>query len=138
MQTVKSFIQDQVNSDPDEGAWFEEWWNKELDEQKVKDRTSKGITYGSGEELPPQKTINDLVFQALGSTDNREDFVLCNNEINTYKMRMWSKHKFMDPKKFTRMLTEFKRGGEQSKNVLGVFRAVRTKKRQWLRKFYSN
>jgi hypothetical protein len=118
------FIQEQVKTSSTEGDWFEEWWNKELDETKVKDRTSKALEYQSGNELPPQKTINDLVFQALGSMDNRADFVLCNSEINTYKMRLWLEYNFMAPDKFTRMLIEFKRGGEHSNKVLGVFHKV--------------
>jgi hypothetical protein len=118
------FIQEQVKTSSTEGDWFEEWWNKELDETKVKDRMSKALEYQSGDELPPQKTINDLIFQALGSMDNRADFVLCNSEINTYKMRMWLEYNFMAPEKFTRMIEEFKKGGENSNKVVGVFHKV--------------
>jgi hypothetical protein len=34
-------------------------------------------------------TINKMVFEALGSDNNREDFVLCHEEINGYKARIW-------------------------------------------------
>lgn len=107
------------------GSWFEEWWNKKLDDDKVKKRKSKALEYKSGKELEPQKSINDLVFQALGSTKNRADFVLCDSEINTYKMRTWMQHNYMDLKKFDKMLEEFKRGGEPSAAVISVFRTVR-------------
>lgn len=118
------FIQEQVKSSAIEGKWFEEWWNKKLDSTKVQNRKSKAQEYNSRTELPPQKTINDLVFQALGSTENRADFVLCNNEINTYKMRMWLEYRFMAQPKFARMLREFKRGGERSDKVIGVLQKV--------------
>lgn len=117
-------MEQQVKSSSTEGEWFQEWWDKELDEQKVKDRKSKALEYGSGKELPPQKTINDLVFQALGSTDNSADFVLCNSEINTYKMLMWLEYRFMDLEKFKRLLVELQRGGERSDKVISVFHAV--------------
>ena len=119
------FIEYLVKDSIVEGSWFEEWWTKELDDKKVEERTSKALIFESKAELGPQPTINDLVFQALGSNDNRGDFVLCNKEINTYKMRTWSKHNYMDPKKFDELLIDFQKGAVDSREVLSIFRVVR-------------
>ncbi|KAJ4330036.1 hypothetical protein N0V87_010354 [Didymella glomerata] len=46
-----------------------------------------------------RRTINDLVFEALGSSFNRKDFVLCEKEINSYKEKLWSKSSPVDKEK---------------------------------------
>jgi hypothetical protein len=43
-----------------------------------------------------RNTLNDLIFEALGSKFNREDFVICQDEINGYKARMWGTVSPMD------------------------------------------
>lgn len=121
------FIEKLIKDGKVDGTWFEDWWNKELDDRKVAARSSKALEQKTNKELDPQKTINDLVFQALGSTENRADFVLCDSEINTYKMRTWKKHRYMNPQKFAEILDQFKRGGESSSAILSIFRVVRKK-----------
>ncbi|KAF2637834.1 hypothetical protein P280DRAFT_530209 [Massarina eburnea CBS 473.64] len=140
LQTIKMFIEyvtgnnkaTEKNPNPPQvppafkvsAQFFKDFWNKNLDQTKVKQRKSKAMGYESNTPLNPQKTLNDLVFQALGSNENRGVFVLCDKEINTYKMRFWKKWNFMNLKKFNTLLIEFKRGGEDSTTILSVFRAV--------------
>lgn len=64
-----------------DAQWFE-WWNKPLDAEKVSNRKNP-------DNLPDLKTINALVFQALGTNKNIEDFVMLEKEINEIKKRVW-------------------------------------------------
>ena len=43
-------------------------------------------TYKLG-TTPPRNTLERLVFEAMGSTANPTDFVLCDDEINNYKKK---------------------------------------------------
>lgn len=99
-----------------DGAWFERWWNEDLSTLTVPNivsvdaRPNKATDLHTGAALDDQVTINDLVFQALGSSENRGDFVLCDSKINTFKMRMWKSQNYMDPQKFRVLLQDSKLG----------------------------
>ncbi|KAG9201759.1 hypothetical protein G6514_005375 [Epicoccum nigrum] len=84
LQTIKQFLGEAGKNDANIKKFVEEWWNKELDPVKASKRPNKPpITMGD------RTTINKMVFEALGSDNNREDFVLCHEEINGYKARIW-------------------------------------------------
>ncbi|XPS98960.1 hypothetical protein M3J09_008147 [Ascochyta lentis] len=75
-----------------------------------------------------QTTINDLVFEALGSNNNRDDFVLCEEEINGYKARIWNQKNAMAPAKYKKAVTDGVSGATGSnvylsglRNTLAVF-----------------
>jgi hypothetical protein len=79
---IKYAIEQQQNLE----SFFLTGWNKELPQKKIDNRPSKPpITFGKG-----RRSINALVFEALGSTSNRQDFVLCDRQINAYKESLWS------------------------------------------------
>ncbi|KAK7185077.1 uncharacterized protein CC84DRAFT_1164763 [Paraphaeosphaeria sporulosa] len=44
---------------------------------------------------PPRDSLNSLVFEALGSTENPTNFVLCSKEINTFKEHLWANKNLM-------------------------------------------
>lgn len=122
---IESLVK-KTGTDKVEGDWFEEWWNKDLSANTVpvNSRTKKATNLITKNALGDQNSINDLVFQALGSMDNRPDFVLCRSDINTAKMRTWMKHNYMDLGKFNQLLKDFERGAALSTEVLSVFRTV--------------
>jgi hypothetical protein len=122
---IESLVK-KTGADKVEGSWFEKWWNKDLSANTVPVgiRTNKATDLTTGNDLGVQASINDLVFQALGSMENRADFVLCDSQINTFKMRTWMKHNYMDLNKFENLLKDFKEGSMHSNDVLSVFRTV--------------
>ena len=126
---IESLVK-KTGADRVEGAWFEKWWNEDLSTLTVPGivsvdaRTNKATDLHKGTALGDQTTINDLVFQALGSSENRGDFVLCDSKINTFKMRMWKSQNYMLPQKFTNLIEDFKTGARHSNEVLSVFRTV--------------
>ncbi|KAF2447208.1 hypothetical protein P171DRAFT_519497 [Karstenula rhodostoma CBS 690.94] len=133
LQTVKMFIEtliEKTGADKVEGAWFEKWWNEDLSTLTVPGivsvdaRPKKATDLHKGTPLGDQTTINDLVFQALGSSENRGDFVLCDSKINTFKMRMWKTYNYMNPEKFENLLKDFEIGTRHSNEVLSVFRTI--------------
>ena len=105
--------------------FVEEWWNKELDSVKASQRPNKPpITMGD------RTTINKMVFEALGSDNNREDFVLCHEEINSYKARIWDLKAPMALKrttkgKYTIAVEDAVAGKTDSNMYLSGLRAVR-------------
>ncbi|KAJ4354550.1 uncharacterized protein N0V89_006287 [Didymosphaeria variabile] len=129
LQTVKMFIESLVkktDAGKVEGSWFEKWWNEDLSTNAVPvgTRTNKATDLTTGNDLGIQTSINDLVFQALGSMENRADFVLCDSEINTFKMRTWMKHNYMELRKFENLLEDFIEGAMHSNEVLSIFRTI--------------
>lgn len=80
------FINSVAKGDATLTKFFKTWWNKKLDSKAVEARTNKpDIT------MVLRDTLNNRVFEALGSSKNRVDFVLCENELNEYKARVWAK-----------------------------------------------
>ena len=126
---IESLV-NKVGADKVDGAWFERWWNEDLSTLTVPGvvsvdaRSNKATDLHHGTALSDQPTINDLVFQALGSSENRGDFVLCDSKINTFKMRMWKSQNYMAPQKFTNLIQDFQTGARHSNEVLSVFRTV--------------
>lgn len=113
------YINTVAKADPKLKTFFETWWNKELDPTVVASRPNKPlITMGD------QKTINNLVFEALGSNNNREDFVLCEEEINGYKARIWNTKNPMAPGKYKTAVTDAVTGATDSALYLSALRSV--------------
>lgn len=66
-------------------SFIQDHWTEKFVATKVASRTHKPTI-----PMGKRQTLNDLVFEALGSSFNRADFVLCDKEINSYKERVWS------------------------------------------------
>jgi len=82
-------------------SFVETWWNIELDPATVASRPNKPLI-----NIGDQKTINNLVFEALGSNNNRGDFVLCEEDINGYKSRLWNTKNPMAVAKYKKTVTD--------------------------------
>lgn len=77
-----------------------------------------------------RKTLNNLVFEALGSDINREDFVLCESEINGYKARIWDTGSSpMANAKYKTAVKEAASGAIDSNVYLSALRSVSSKVR---------
>ncbi|KAF2709024.1 hypothetical protein K504DRAFT_491640 [Pleomassaria siparia CBS 279.74] len=106
LQTIKSFIQSVTRttdgksttdgkplkpiklSQTVEGDWFSQYWNKRYP-ARVRNRPKQVAAYPRPDN-PPDTSINDIVFEALGSKTNADDFVLCESSINSAKARLWA------------------------------------------------
>ena len=49
------FIEKLIKDGKVDGTWFEDWWNKELDDRKVAARSSKALEQKTNKELDPKK-----------------------------------------------------------------------------------
>ncbi|KAJ4348944.1 hypothetical protein N0V95_005029 [Ascochyta clinopodiicola] len=106
-----------IYPDAKKKSFFATWWNKELDATAVAKRLNKpSITMGD------QTTINSMVLEALGSNNNREDFVLCGEEINGYKARIWNKANPMAPTRYKRAVKDAGTGAIDSNVYLSALR----------------
>ncbi|KAH6613040.1 hypothetical protein C7974DRAFT_380748 [Boeremia exigua] len=125
LQTVQMFLlaitgRGQVSlSETADGVFFQDYWTKEYTVTQVSTRTNKPPM-----EMGKRKTLNDLVFEALGPSFNRKDFVLCDKEINSYKERIWSKNNPMDRAKVKIYLEDAVSGALPSTYFLSVLRTT--------------
>jgi hypothetical protein len=128
LQTIGIFIEAAVGKGKDikqlsttvPSTFFLTWWNKALDQKKVEGR--KNNIARPDDKLT---TLNDLVFQALGSNTNLDNFVLCNDEINSYKARVWSQISHVAEDKYKQEIESVLNGMSNSNTLHSSFRAVR-------------
>ena len=114
------FIENVVSSNAALGAFFSSHWNQVLTPQVINTRAQKpSIETNSG-----INTLNSLVFQAMGSNYNREDFVVCDHEINSYKARIWDQKAPMELNKFNLLVTDAHSGSLSSNAYQSVLRNV--------------
>jgi hypothetical protein len=71
-----------------------------------------------------RQTLNDLAFEALGSSFNRQDFVLFEKELNSFKERLWSRSEPMASKEFSKLLSAAITGALPSSYFLSALRSV--------------
>ncbi|KAJ4985095.1 mutanase [Stagonosporopsis vannaccii] len=125
LQTVQMFLlaitgRGQMSlSQTADSVFFQDYWIKEFTVTQVSKRTNKPPI-----EMGKRKTLNDLVFEALGSSFNRNDFVLCEKEINSYKERLWSRTNPMDKGKLKIYLQDAVSGALPSTYFLSVLRTT--------------
>lgn len=75
----------------------------------------------------PDSTINDLIFEALGSEDNVEDFAICELGINSFKAKLWSGSDPVVTKDWQKMAKEASDGSIPASEHLSQLRTVSTK-----------
>ncbi|KAL1598008.1 hypothetical protein SLS60_008496 [Paraconiothyrium brasiliense] len=73
---------------------------------------------------PPNRSIMNNVFEALGSKKNAEDFVLCESGINMVKMRLWSNFHPANPKRYKDIAKDASVGAIPSNEHLSMMRAI--------------
>ncbi|OAG03542.1 uncharacterized protein CC84DRAFT_859040 [Paraphaeosphaeria sporulosa] len=70
-------------------TWFTKWWNKDV-QAKINTRNPTFTGYENSKDARYQdKSLNDVVFEAFGSSRNVDDFVLCEDGINSFKAKLW-------------------------------------------------
>jgi hypothetical protein len=74
---------------------------------------------------PARDSLTLLVFEAMGSTNNPSDFVLCESAMNTYKMLIWSLKDPMGVKVSDQALADSMVGAVPSSDFLSALRLVR-------------
>lgn len=110
------FIEDIVTTSKVDGAFFKTWWNTNIDYNTFYTRPAQSTVRIANWKVPQAKppkpatvdkwrTLNNLVFNALGSAENREDFVLCQYKINQFKEKLWHRRE-ADLDKFEKMSKE--------------------------------
>ncbi|KAF1973673.1 hypothetical protein BU23DRAFT_568072 [Bimuria novae-zelandiae CBS 107.79] len=99
LQTIQKFIYAVTGTKPKLGknlvqmstivdsTWFQNWMREDV---QAKIATRPNIWSGYNPVKQPDGTINDLLFEALGSQDNVEDFAICELGINSFKAKLWS------------------------------------------------
>jgi hypothetical protein len=71
-------------------TWFTEWWNKDI-QARIDSRPTKFVGYKNANLASSKdKTLNNIVFEAMGSVRNVDDFLLCEYGINNLKASLWS------------------------------------------------
>jgi hypothetical protein len=114
------FIENVVKLNPALRTFFTTHWNVALTQQIIGARANKP----SIETNAAVVTLNGLVFQAMGSNYNREDFVVCDHEINSYKARIWDQKAPMELNKYNLLVTDALSGALSSNAYQSVLRNV--------------
>lgn len=102
------FIHDAVTTSNIDKNFFLTWWNKNLDYNLFYNRPATPqapiadwkVHKAKAPKVAPSdkwRTINNLVFNALGSAANREELVLCDTKINSMKEKLWAEGKHGQP-----------------------------------------
>jgi hypothetical protein len=73
---------------------------------------------------PPRDSLMRLVFEALGTTPNPNDLVLCEQQINSLKARVWSTSDIMATKAYDEIVDSAMEGGTPSSTFLTAIRLV--------------
>ncbi|KAF2175365.1 hypothetical protein K469DRAFT_68166 [Zopfia rhizophila CBS 207.26] len=139
LQTVKMFIESAAGTgeislgSKVDSTFFKDWWNKNLDYNTFYSRPAgqanipianwKVPKPGSKQE-DKWRTLNNLVFNSLGSAANRGDFVLCDATINGFKEKIWHGKNPMAENDFKKLSDEVATGAVTSNIHLSAIRTV--------------
>jgi len=102
-----------------DGQFFETWWPKKFDKFEIEGRPSPTASNKNN-----RRSLPALLFEALESKTHRTDFVLCNDEMNGYKGRLWQLINPMDTKRFNEIAKDAANGAIPSVQHLIALRAV--------------
>lgn len=102
--------------------WFTDHWNKKY--LAVQTRPNP-VTY-TRPSNDKDETINDIVFEALGSKTNADDFVLCERSINSAKGKLWSNQQPFDDKLVAKKFVLAASGYTDNAEAMTALRTVRT------------
>lgn len=130
------FLEDTVKNSNIDGGFFQQWWNMNIDFNTLYSRPAtpqapiamwKASTAKAPKVALPDKwrTLNNLVFNALGSAKNRKDFVLCDYEINSAKEKLWHGKSPIEEDKFKEIADDVAKGALTSDVLFSSIRLVR-------------
>lgn len=103
--------------------FFEDFWNKPLPTATVDSRPNNPLPAKNQAKFK-EPTLNDLVFQALGSSKNREEFVICEKSINSVKENVWSGADPMEEGRFKKYAGDAAKGILNKDTFLSPLRTV--------------
>lgn len=107
-----------------DSQWFIDHWNAKHPVE-VQSRPAPPTTYPRPNN-PKDESINDVVFEALGSKTNAKDFVLCESGINSAKGKLWSNKNPADPIAMKKDFTLAAAGALDTAIPMSVIRTVRS------------
>jgi hypothetical protein len=114
------FIKYAVGRDPSLVPFFRDRWLQVVATSKIPGRKHKP-PYSTARN---RRTFNALIFDALGSTMNPTDFVLCEAEINSMKEHLWHNVDPMELGKYRLAVKEAMTGAVHSQEYLSALRTV--------------
>lgn len=123
LQTLGMFMVYATKADKDLDDFFRNKFVKPVPGPLTIANRPNPPTYALGTD-PPRDSLMKLVFEAMGSTINPTDFVLCEAAINSYKMRVWSLKEPMDSKVYDAALADAMTGAVPSADFLSALRLV--------------
>ncbi|KAL1591735.1 hypothetical protein SLS60_011734 [Paraconiothyrium brasiliense] len=123
LQSIALFIKDVTSKDKSLITFFKKRWHSALLPNRVTSRPHKPHYYTQG--MTTRDSLNDLVFEALGSNDNLKDFVMCEDSINGFKMRMWKGDAPMALNAYNGAVTAASNGQLPSSAYMSALRGVR-------------
>ena len=100
--------------------WLKRNWDLPVKASDFNKRTKPSPDY----PLYGAPTFGNLIWNALGSNTNLQDFVLCDDKINSYKARIWKLQVPMRPVRFQRLVDKSLAGTVPSNHYLTVFKMV--------------
>jgi hypothetical protein len=83
LQSIGLFMKSITKTHPQLIAFFRTRWKKRIDATQVSNRRFKPTYFTA--RMTPRTSINDLVFETLGSNNNLKDLVMCESQINTFE-----------------------------------------------------
>lgn len=114
-----------VSKDPTLEAFFRQHFVKDVPNPQTILSRPNPPTYRSGTTNPSRQSLLNLVFEAMGSTSNPDDFVLCEGSINSYKKEIWSYRAPMAVAVYNLAVKEAMTGSVPSADFLTGIRNVR-------------
>lgn len=125
LQSIGRFLNEVTHGQDATRQAFARWlldnWNAKLTDPNVAKRKKPSPDY----RLSGQLTYGNLIWNALGSNTNLQDFVLCETSINSYKARIWKLTAPTDPKEFQKDVKRSVEGAVPSNGYLTNLKMVR-------------
>jgi hypothetical protein len=101
-------------------TFFRNEWSRKLSSTSIASRKGKPPY-----KLAKQDTLMSLVFEPMGSISNPTNFVLCEQQINFYKERLWSAKKaLMESEVYVATVKNAMKGAVPSSDFLSALRLV--------------
>ncbi|KAJ4987128.1 Killer toxin subunits alpha/beta 4 [Stagonosporopsis vannaccii] len=104
-------------------SFFTQHWstsNSQV-EQMISNRPNPFSGYNPSTAL---SSLNDLIFEAMGSKSNTADFVLCEEGVNSMKAKLWSHVSPFTPQNWQEIARDAADGSIPSNRHLAVMRSI--------------
>ncbi|KAL1600775.1 hypothetical protein SLS60_007163 [Paraconiothyrium brasiliense] len=109
LQSVPMFMEYAIEKNAKLEPFFQNHWTQRVGQISLIRKRSPRPAYRLGTR-PPRDSLGSLVFEALGTTHNPTNFVLCSREINMFKEHLWAQKNLMGLDLYNTSLTEAMEG----------------------------